>query len=341
MKLQTFSVGCVLLALTTGCGDSKTNKPGSSAGEAGAAVGGASEGATSGSGAVAGAGASSGGAGSHQGGAGAGENAGGTAAGAGGAGGGDGFGTSNDRLGVGSRLCAINQDQDLVCWEDEPETRPGPFIGVSINQDAICTLRASGEATCLGAGDPPAGERFIAVRTMQTRACGQRADKTVLCWGEDVSGNVSEVTKSPVADFAVSRITCTANAGKPPTCWGPTPLAPPPQVEVSQLVSSYDFVCGIGLDATIHCWGAEQYAPAAPGFEKAAMVDYLGDAWGCALTTNKSLSCWGTAPITAEQRQGLQVADFAIGQEAICVVLTDRSVKCFGGPAAPVDLRVY
>jgi hypothetical protein len=342
MKLQAMAVGCVLLSLATACGDSKSNAPGPSAGESGAGGNGAGAGAGSGAVDTGGSSASSG---SNQGGANpgesAGESAGGAAAGSAGAAGADAFGTSKDRLGVGSRFCAINQEQDLVCWEDEPLTRPGPFIGVHINQDAMCTLRASGEATCLGAGNPPEGERFIAVRTMPTRACGQRADKTVLCWGEESSGNVSAVTKSPVDDFALSLLTCATSAGAAPDCWGPAPLAPPPQVELKQLVGSYYFVCGIGLDATIHCWGDEPYAPATPGFTKAAMVDYLGDAWGCALTTNNSLACWGNAPITQEQRQGLQVADFAIGQEAICVVLADRSVKCFGGPEAPTDLRVY
>lgn len=344
MKLLTLSAVFALMTLSAACGDSKTNRPNATAGTSDSGDGGANGGLGGSTQAEGGAGAaSSGSGGQSQGGDSAMAGVGGSmAAGAAGTGGGVSFEASADRLGVGTRLCAINQDGDLVCWDDDDvETRPGPYIGVSINQDAICTLLASGEASCIGPGNPPAGERFIAVRTMPTRACGQRADNTVVCWGEDVSGNVSAVTKAPVEDFAVSRITCATSAGKAPTCWGPTPLAPAPAVAVTRLVGSYDFVCGIGLDATIHCWGAEPYAPAGGGFSKAAMVDYLGDAWGCALTTQNALSCWGEAPITQQQRQALKVADFAVGQQAICLVLDDRSVKCFGAKEAPASLRVY
>ena len=66
------------------------------------------------------------------------------------------------------------------------------FVAINSGGSHACGLRADGVPVCWGTWDaasPPEGERFVAISSGGHHACGLRADGVPVCWGSNKWGD--------------------------------------------------------------------------------------------------------------------------------------------------------
>lgn len=94
--------------------------------------------------------------------------------------------------------CGILKSGEVSCWgrsnSGQLNAPTGQFTSVSAGQAHSCGIRAgNGAIECWGANDlgqtssPPGF--YTAIGTVDNSNCAIRSDGSVLCWGEDLSGN--------------------------------------------------------------------------------------------------------------------------------------------------------
>ena len=165
-------------------------------------------------------------------------------------------------------------------------------------------------------------------------SCAIRADKQVMCWGYNQSGQVGDGTRTDaltprrvigvtdVIGLAVaSHQVCALKADRTVVCWGGF-IATVDGVATYQLVpktvaglsdarsiaGSSSHFCAVKGDTTVVCWGSSQYFAVGVGIGRAdvptqvvgvsgAVALTLGPTRSCALKTDGTAACWGGDPI--------------------------------------------
>jgi alpha-tubulin suppressor-like RCC1 family protein len=135
---------------------------------------------------------------------------------------------------------------------------------------------------------------------------------------------------------------------------------PPPSPSLT-LATGQNHTCALKPDATVKCWGSNEFGQMGGGTAggkrpSPTPVEGLTDitaitagfAHTCALTTNRTVTCWGyngsgqigdgttnNARLTPTPVPGLgNVTAITAGSDHTCAVTSDRTVKCWGANSA-------
>ena len=206
--------------------------------------------------------------------------------------------------------CALLTDHTVTCWGANSSGQTGAAVAPT---SAPNKLAGIAKAQAIAAG----GEH----------ACALLEGGTVKCWGNNQKGQLGNGAS--------------ANASAP--------------VEVAGIKGATAIAAGVNhscaaVQGGVSCWGAFVAEPSAaatpvrvPGLSGTVQSLGTGANYGCALLSDKKLSCWWEAkppagaevkPSTltnAEVIQSLgEVQSLAAGYAHTCVVLMDGSARCWG-----------
>ncbi len=234
-----------------------------------------------------------------------------------------------------SHTCALTACGQLKCWGD------GGSVPLGYADKALRALPPS-ETLVVGQG---AGKRIKQIWLGESHTCLLAFDQGFHCWGKNSHGqlgygNLTDIEK-PIfwgVDLGVGRSVVGAAMGVTHTC-------------------------AVLDDASLRCWGANdngqlgygdstsRLSPDAKavdvGIGRSVKAVGVGDAFSCALLDNDTVKCWGkndkgqlglgdqisrNAPNLqpVDVGAGRSVKSLSVGRVDVCVLLDDRSVKCWG-----------
>jgi alpha-tubulin suppressor-like RCC1 family protein len=234
-------------------------------------------------------------------------------------------------LAVGyAHACALRTDGSVACWGANDHGQIGN--GASGGPVAVATPVVDDH------GVPLAGIRAIAVG--DNHSCALRPDKTVVCWGDDSTGQLgggdsSTASVNPVpkpaalttiaAIAAGARHTCAALDDASVWCWGgneegqlgtapsqgtssPTEVVDKSGAPIfaASLTAGATHTCAVGRDHRLVCWGTDT-------------AGELGDGTSAATSLPVAAASLGTHVVAA-----------AAGNHFSCVLGDDAHVSCFG-----------
>lgn len=217
--------------------------------------------------------------------------------------------------------CAIQADNTFACWGMVSTVSQGTdTTDLQVLAGQICLLRTDETIRCVGAAAGAQTGPFTRVAAGGGFGCGLRADGTVLCWGDDSHGMVSNVPAGKFAELTAGTFHACAIRGDDQSvvCWGAGDAddpngQDPDQIAFGQAVSPVGkFVslaaglahsCGIRDDSSVECWGAGttvdncgntvecgQSDPPSGAFVQVA----CGTSNTCGIKGDGSLVCWGS-----------------------------------------------
>ncbi len=160
-----------------------------------------------------------------------------------------------------------------------------------------------------GAGAPAECPREPCLKVTQLAAgddhtCALFTDGRVKCWGHNDHGQLGYGHTKNIGDdespSSVGFVSVTASA----------------DVTVKRLAASYEHTCALLSDGSVVCWGLNDLGQLGYGNRHDVGDDELPSAVG---------------PVSVTLTPGVTVAELAVGGSHTCVLLTDDSVKCWGG----------
>jgi len=232
-----------------------------------------------------------------------------------------------------NHTCGIGTDGTAYCWGFGTSGQLGDgtsshqyspvavaiakkFISISAATHHSCGVTTDSTAYCwgqgndgkLGAGNTshyntpnpvdvsllPPGTKFVSINTGLSHTCAVAADGTAYCWGSNLNGALGigvDATTTP-----------SLNRPQIPVAGG---LKFRTVVAGSFEQTTDNYSCGITLDGTAYCWGANGYGQLGNGTttssnapvavdtgEKFTAID-IGTKHTCATSVNGRVYCWG------------------------------------------------
>lgn len=299
---------------------------------------------------------------------------------------------------------AVSSASPILTATLAPSNAVGPTASTA-EQTAAAAPTTSPTATQTPPSAAPATGTATAITVGGNHVCVLPGDGTVLCWGDNTSGQLGKGEKTdphaPAGDvLSLYTVIAAANSGAQYTCDQITDetakcRSSNPLSDVVAIAAGYAHTCALLADTTVKCWGANAATPdggmfGPPGTIGGALGDgtavdrpapvtviagpnqtdplsgvrALSAAVGytCALLLDTTVKCWGDgypgnspqtaslAPVTVMADDGASplsnVAAISAGDFHACALMTDSSVKCWGGgstmpvsvttPGAPV-----
>ena len=187
-------------------------------------------------------------------------------------------------------------------------------------------------AACSGTGyeDPETGP-FTMVAAGGEHACGLRTDNTIVCWGNNASGQV-DVPRGEFRDVVVGgEHTCALRRDRTAVCWGSSAWGQSraPDGEFRAIAAGNEHSCGVRTSGAIVCWGGWRWRP--PDAPAGIFREIAAGAWhSCAVRANKAVICWGhdTDGQVAAPEGEFSTVD--AGQSHSCGLRTDATISCWG-----------
>ena len=198
-----------------------------------------------------------------------------------------------------------------------------------------CELKADGTVVCWGNNSsgqstPPAGEVFVQLTAGQFHTCGLRAAGTVKCWGSNGWGQLNvPATEAYVQISAGNEETCGVRTNGTVKCYGYGSGNVPPSSELYSTVSAGDARnCGLKPDGTPVCWNLAG-APPTGTYSQLSLSSLSSTA--CALRTDGVAVCWGNnGSGQATPPSGVTFTQLSTSQNVTCGITTAGAVVCWG-----------
>ena len=231
--------------------------------------------------------------------------------------------------------CALFDNKKIKCWGRNGSGQLGYGHRNNIGDDELASAQ----------GFVDVGGDVLSVVTGGSHTCALLVDKTVKCWGTgtSVGGGNNYVYTRPFTinlNYSVKQLvaggshTCVLFENERVKCWGynrygqlglghthtvgNSPLTLPKNIlfskvgeEVVKLSAGEDHTCALLGGGNLRCWGYNSYGQLGYGNRI-----HIGD--------NEHPLAVGNVDV------GGRVVDMVLGGRSTCVILSDRTVKCWG-----------
>ncbi|EMD24767.1 phosphorylase family protein [Amycolatopsis azurea] len=190
-----------------------------------------------------------------------------------------------------------------------------------------CGVRADRTVLCWGDGGKervqPEG-RFAAVAVGDKAACGLREDQTVLCWNTNSS---AQEVPSPEGRFQAITDQCGIRVGGEIACWVGKVTPPPGRYKAISL--GRGDLCAVRDDGVVNCWGLDLGEAAVPPQGKFTAVS-RGSRHACALREDRAVVCWGSDDEGQSSVPAGTYTAVSVGEEHSCALRADSALVCWG-----------
>ncbi len=269
-----------------------------------------------------------------------------------------------------SHSCALGGGGALYCW--------GANAQGELGNDTT-----SISAFPVQVGTAPA---FVSIAAGYSHTCGLTSVGQAYCWGDNTSGELGNATGgttsfTPVgvagglvfaAISAGYSHTCGVTTGGAAYCWGadesgelgngvigtdsPTPSLVAGGLHFTSISAGGVFTCGITVDGTGYCWGANAYGALGNGGTSDSAVPVAiagglhiasisaGVSHACAVTTSGAAYCWGegangqlgtgltslNSAVPAAVAGGNTFRSITTGELSTCAIAVGGAAYCWG-----------
>ncbi|MGA2450570.1 MAG: hypothetical protein ABTD50_18030 [Polyangiaceae bacterium] len=250
------------------------------------------------------------------------------------------------QIGVGDfYACGIKADGTLGCWGDGFSGAGSPPIGpvTALGKGGTCGIKTDGTVDCWASAPPFLTGTFSQLSPGGDALCGVESDGGIACSGTSVgtlpSGAFTEISALDANNG------CGVLAAGSEVCWGALASsdagAPPAGTFVhvavgGQSPSQNVFACGIRKDATVACWGDNEFGQSSPPAGTFTGIS-AGYNFACGLKTGGAVTCWGYfmstdgySPDTGASAPAGEFAQISAGDVIACGLKTDGTVVCWG-----------
>ncbi len=227
----------------------------------------------------------------------------------------------------GLHTCALINDGTVTCWGSNAQGQ----LGSGAASGAPQTTPLAVPSTSLS--------NVVALAAGGANTCAVKADKTVLCWGEN---DLGQTGNGQSGSALVATPTLVGGLGN-----------------VASLAVSVKHVCALLADATLACWGSNSAgqlgngtngvgtfstAPVAIGGYGSVVAVASHSSHTCAVQTGGALACWGNngygklgdgslAPLNKNTPTPVStspVMAIETGGNHTCALRTDHTIACWG-----------
>ena len=250
----------------------------------------------------------------------------------------------------GRFACALTADAHVWCWGSD---QSGQLGDGDRDNDGVPDWRAFSPVRVTGIGDTEPTVTSIAAGS--AHACAVRADGSILCWGDDSSGQIGDGDEfgDGIGDDDVISPVLVDGFG-------------PLQIRASSVSCGRSHSCALLSDGRVMCWGADgagqlgdgdagddgvgdpiSFSPVlVEGLSSRVLALSSGIDYNCALLDTGNVECWGWGQsgqmgdgvsthqtvFRPESRANLSgsATSLSSGGYHSCAVLTDGSVECWG-----------
>ncbi len=255
------------------------------------------------------------------------------------------------------KVCGLRQDGTLQCagtngyGSATPPAAPGQrYVAVAAGSYSSCAIQDDQQLVCWGQGltdfgapyalppDGAAADRFTAVAAGTSHTCALRTDGKVLCWGDDT---FHQAPAGPSADSYVQLVagdahTCALRSDGTPVCWGDGGAAQVPSSATGcvAIAAGFGHTCALRSDHRMVCWGndSQGQAPAGPTDLPGVTALAAGETYTCGLHDDGRFQCWGTGlrgEAPGEPSRGAYRV-LRAGAHTTCGIRTDDRLICWG-----------
>jgi alpha-tubulin suppressor-like RCC1 family protein len=196
-----------------------------------------------------------------------------------------------------SHTCALLDDATLKCWGNNLDGQLG--LGLAGGNQADTPASTPDTRAVVNVGT---GKKVRRVTAGGSHTCVIRDDDKVVCWGLNNKGQLGRSdTKSPVgeapADMGDALKVVSLGTNR----------------TAKELVAGDEFTCALLDDDTVKCWGENQFGQL-----------------GLNSTTDRGRGVNDMGDQLAIVGLGGKVAQLRAGDDSVCALLADGSVKCWG-----------
>ena len=231
--------------------------------------------------------------------------------------------------GCGGEDRDISESRESAERERESATRPLS----TATAEPEATAEADRPVSRLGESDAkPHGE---VISAGEDHTCWVSTGGSVVCWGDDSSGQSTPPAGEFVSVTAGTFHSCGVRTGGSVVCWGDVAWwgkATPTEGEFASVSAGRAHNCGLMTDGTVDCWGQDDFGHeivVAPPEGEFASVS-AGGAHTCGLRHDGTISCWGSDDNGKSTPPEGEFASVSAGDEHSCGVRTDGSLACWG-----------
>jgi alpha-tubulin suppressor-like RCC1 family protein len=124
--------------------------------------------------------------------------------------------------------------------------------------------------------------------------CAIKSDASVVCWGDNSSGQASPPSGAFAQVSAGSYDTCGLKTDGTVTCWGDNTWGESsvPTGTFTQITVGLYHACALRTDGSVVCWGYNAYGQASPPAGAFTQIS-AGGYHTCGIKPDGTLACWG------------------------------------------------
>lgn len=180
-----------------------------------------------------------------------------------------------------------------------------------------------------GAGSP-LQLKAVSVGEESSTACGIRMDDSLVCWGDNTSGQASPPAGAFKSVSVGSKVACAIQTNNNLVCWGGYGLRPQPGPYYLAVGTGGGFFCAIRVGSVLECRGKNDFgqtnAPVEPGWLSMSAGTYNA----CAVRTDATLACWGRNDVGQTIAPAATWKTVSVSTLYSCGIKMDDTVTCWG-----------
>ncbi len=215
---------------------------------------------------------------------------------------------------------------------------PRPVTGlvqVSVGARHSCGVRVDRSVVCWGdqrsgQTDTPRGEfRFVSAGS--SHSCGVRVDGSVVCWGDNDSGQLDVAEGEFGMVSAGSSHSCGISLDRTVVCWGSNGFgrADTPRGEFRFVSAGSSHSCGVRVDGSVVCWGGDEFGQLQVPEGDFRIVS-AGSWHSCGLDRDRNAVCWGSNNYGQSDGPEGEFGTVSAGGSHSCGVRIGGLLSCWG-----------